>query len=298
MNSLVTGGCGFIGSHIVNRLVSLGHNVRVLDDKSAESNEKFPVNSRAQYHYASIRNYDEIVDLFANVDNVFHLAAESRIGPCIDHPQNACLTNVLGTCNVLQASREKGVKKFIYSGTSSAYGLANKPPLKEDMPRDCLNPYAVTKTAGEDLAKMYYTLWGLKTVSFRYFNVYGEGQPHTGQYAPVIGIFLRQLKEKGSLTIVGDGLQSRDFVYINDVVDANMLAMETDKEEAFGEVFNIGSGSNISILDIANLISDNHEFQPSRLGEAQHTIADITKAKEVLGFNPKGNVSNWIKKQL
>ena len=298
MNSLVTGGCGFIGSHIVNRLVSLGHNVRVLDDKSAESNEKFPVNSKAQYHYVSIRNYDEIADLFTNADNVFHLAAESRIGPCIDHPQNACLTNVLGTCNALQASREKGVKKFIYSGTSSAYGLANKPPLKEDMPRDCLNPYAVTKTAGEDLAKMYYTLWGLKTVSFRYFNVYGEGQPHTGQYAPVIGIFLRQLKEKGSLTIVGDGLQSRDFVYINDVVDANMLAMETDKEEAFGEVFNIGSGSNISILDIAKLISDKYEFLPPRLGEAQETRADITRAKEVLGFNPKGNVADWIKKQL
>ena len=166
------------------------------------------------------------------------------------------------------------------------------------MPRDCLNPYAVTKTAGEDLAKMYYTLWGLKTVSFRYFNVYGEGQPYSGQYAPVIGIFLRQLKEKGSLAIVGDGLQSRDFVYINDVVDANMLAMETDKEEAFGEVFNVGSGSNISILDIAKLISDNYEFLPSRLGEARNTRADITKAKEVLGFNPKGNVADWIKGQL
>lgn len=298
MNSLVTGGCGFIGSHIVDKLVSLGHSVRVIDDKSAESNEEFYINEGAQYHHASITKYDEIVDLFTNADNVFHLAAESRIGPCIDKPQNACLTNIMGTCNVLQASREKNVKKFIYSGTSSAYGLANTSPLKEDMPRDCLNPYSVTKTAAEDLVRMYFTLWGLKTISFRYFNVYGERQPKSGQYAPVIGIFLRQLKDGEALSIVGDGSQSRDFVHVQDVVNANILAMETENEESFGEVFNIGSGSNISVLDIAKLISENYKFLPPRLGEAQHTLADISKAKEILKFEPNGNVVDWIKKEL
>jgi len=298
MKTLVTGGCGFIGSHIVDKLISLGHEVIVIDDKTAESNEKFHTNPKALYRYVTISDYREMNGFFQDVDCVFHLAAESRIVPCIERPQDACLTNVLGTCNVLQASKECGVSRVIYSGTSAAYGLKNTPPLHENMQRDCLNPYSVTKTAGEDLARMYYTLWGLETVCFRYFNVYGERQPFSGHYAPVIGIFLRQLQNKETLTIVGDGSQLRDFVYVQDVVNANILAMNTDNQNAFGEVFNIGSGENISILEIAKLVSDNYRFLEGRLGEAHNTLADISKAKKVLGFDPTGDVKEWINKQL
>ena len=298
MKTLVTGGCGFIGSHLVDKLIALDHEVIVIDDNTAEGNEKFYTNPKALYQYVTISDHREINRFFQDVDCVFHLAAESRIGPCIERPQDACVTNVLGTCNVLQSAKEYGVSRVIYSGTSAAYGIKNTPPLHENMQRDCLNPYSVTKTAGEDLARMYYSLWGLKTVSFRYFNVYGERQPFSGQYAPVIGIFLRQLQDKETLTIVGEGSQLRDFVYVQDVVNANILAMNTDNQNAFGEVFNIGSGENISILDIAKLISDNYRFLEGRLGEAHNTLADISKAKDILGFDPIGNVKEWIKEQL
>ena len=166
------------------------------------------------------------------------------------------------------------------------------------MPNDCLNPYSLTKTSAEELVRMYNKLWGLNTISFRYFNVYGERQPESGQYAPVIAIFLKQLRDNTPLTIIGDGSQSRDFVYIDDVVDANMLALKTNNQSAFGEVFNIVSGKNISVLEIAKLISDKYEFLHSRLGEAQDSLADISKAKKLLEFNPLGEVSEWIKKKM
>ena len=295
--SIVTGGCGFIGSHIVDRLVEKGHEVICIDDLSAECNETFYRNENATYLNESITNYEAIKGAFKGVSNVFHLAAASRIPLTLKNPQRACQTNVVGTCNVLQAAKENGASRVIYSSTSSGYGLKNKPPLKETMPRDCLNPYSVTKVAAEDLCKMYYTLWGLPTVIFRYFNVYGERQPLKGQYAPVVGIFLRQKAAQEKLTIVGDGSQRRDFAYIGDVVDANMAAMETNNKDCWGEVFNIGTGKNYSVLEIAELISHEYTFIPPRLGEAETTLADITKAKELLNYNPSGDLKHWIEKQ-
>ena len=196
MKSLVTGGCGFIGSHIVDRLINDGHEVIVIDNLSAESNEKFYRNEKAEYHHVDVGDYESMSPLFHEVDYVFHLAAVARIQLTIDKPLVACRANFLGTCNVLEASRLNKVKRVVYSSTSSAYGLKNNPPLQEDMPRDCLNPYSVTKVAAEDLCKMYNDLYDLETVTLRYFNVYGERQPLKGQYAPVVGIFLIQ-KEAG-----------------------------------------------------------------------------------------------------
>ena len=146
-----------------------------------------------------------------------YLQCKQHIQPTLDRPQDACKTNFVGTCNVLQAAKENNVSRVIYSSTSSGYGLKNTPPLVETMARDCLNPYSVTKVAAEDLCKMYYTLWGLPTIIFRYFNIYGERQPLKGQYAPVIGIFLRQKNAGEKLTLVGDGAQRRDFTHVNDV---------------------------------------------------------------------------------
>lgn len=293
--SIVTGGCGFIGSHIVDELVKRGDEVIVIDDMSAECNEEFYKNDQATYLAESITNYEAIKGAFKGVSNVFHLAAESRIQPTLERPQDACKTNFVGTCNVLQAAREAGASRVIYSSTSSGYGLKNEPPLQEDMPRDCLNPYSVSKVAAEDLCKMYYTLWGLPTITFRYFNIYGERQPLKGQYAPVIGIFLRQKAANEKLTIVGDGSQRRDFTHVSDVVQINMLAADTNNENCFGETFNVGTGTNQSILEVAKMIEHEYTMIEPRLGEAETTLADISKAKSFLNYEPSVKLEDWIK---
>ena len=186
MKSLVTGGAGFIGSHIVDKLLELGHEVIVVDNEFSDVHEQFYWNSKAQNYKYDIRDYENTRPLYEGVDYVFHTAAEARIQPAILNPIEAVSINCVGTATVLQCSREAGVKKVMYSSTSSGYGF-NEPPNHENQPDDCLNPYSVSKVAGEKLCKMYTKLFGLKTVVFRYFNVYGERQPLRGQYAPVVG---------------------------------------------------------------------------------------------------------------
>jgi len=297
MKALVTGGAGFIGSTLVDQLISLGWEIVVIDNESAECNEKFYWNPKSDNYKLDICDYEFTRDLYDGVDYVFHLAAESRLQPAIENPINATYKNVVGTCTVLQCAREAGVKKVIYSSTSSAYGLNNYPNYEED-PEDCLNPYSVSKVSAEKLCTMYTNLYGLKTVIFRYFNVYGERSPTTGQYAPVIGIFLRQRNSNEPLTIVGDGSQRRDFVHVWDVGRANISAALTDiSEEYYGQVFNIGSGDNISILDIAEQISDNLTFIPERSGEAKTTLANIDKAKTILNWQPNVELLEWVSQQ-
>ena len=295
--SIVTGGAGFIGSHVVDRLIDLGHKVIVIDDESAEANEKFYYNDKAEYVKESIVNYDKIEPLFEGAKFVFHLAAESRIQPTLNRPVIACQTNFIGTCNVLEAARQKGDNaRVMYSSTSSGYGVANTPPLQETMKRDCLNPYSVSKVGGEDLCKMYYTLYGLETIVFRYFNVYGERQPVKGVYAPVVGLFQRQNAAGEQMTVVGDGLQTRDYTHVSDVANANILAMTASN--GLGEVHNIGTGNSYSVIDIVKMIDeskDSYKHIPYRPGEARHTLADITKAKENLDWEPKLSLEEWMK---
>jgi len=295
--SLVTGGAGFIGSNLVDTLLELGHEVVCVDNESAESNEEFYWNPKAYNVKADIVDYTAMKNCMTGIDYVFHLAAESRIQPAILNPIEAVTKNCVGTCTILQAAREIGVKKVIYSSTSSGYGF-NEPPNNEEQPDDCLNPYSVSKVAGEKLCKMYTNLFGLKTISFRYFNVYGERQPLKGQYAPVIGIFLRQRASDESLTIVGDGEQRRDFTHVSDVVQANILAATKDiGEEFYGTLFNVGNGQNYSINEIADKISDNQVNIPPRIGEARTTLANNNKLKSVLGWEPKVNLMEWIESQ-
>ena len=294
MKALVTGGAGFIGSHLVDELIKMNYQVTVVDNCSADA-EKFHWNKLAYNIEADITNYKVMKQLFEGIDYVFHLAAESRIGPAIENPIAAVQKNVQGTCTVLQCAREAGVKKVIYSSTSSGYG--NNPyPNVETQPDDCLNPYSVTKVAGEKLCKMYTDLFGLKTITFRYFNVYGDRAPRKGQYAPVIGIFFRQRDAEEELTIVGDGEQRRDFVHVSDVVNANiMAAIGNPDEEAYGQVYNIGSGKNYSVNEIASWISDKQTNIPPRVGEVRVSLANITKMYETFGWKPKVELEDWVK---
>lgn len=292
--AIVTGGAGFIGSNLVDRLVNDGFHVIVIDNESAECNEEFYYNDKAEYYKYDVEDYDSIEPLFKGVDYVFHLAAESRIQPTLDRPVKACMTNIIGTCNILEASRRNGIKRVMYSSTSSAYGLKNSIPLIETMHRDCLNPYSVTKVAAEDLCKMYHTLYGLETVIFRYFNVFGERQPLKGQYAPVVGLFLEMKKAGKPMTVVGDGKQTRDYTYVGDVVEANILAMQTTNKDAIAEVYNVGTGTHHSVLDLVDIIDGEHSFLPSRDGEARHTLADIGKIMLDLDWKPKETIKNWI----
>ena len=290
---LVTGGAGFIGSNLVDALLEQGHMVVCVDNESA-SNEEFYWNRDAINIKADVTDYKIMRNCMTDIDYVFHLAAESRLQPAIE----AIVKNCVGTTTVLQCAREAGVKKVMYSSTSSGYGM-NSYPNVETQPDDCLNPYSASKVAAEKFCKMYTDLYGLKTVVFRYFNVYGERSPVFGQYAPVIGIFLKQKNEGQPLTIVGDGSQRRDFIHVKDVAAANILAATTDiPDEYYGQVFNVGSSNSISIQEIADLISNDQVYIPKREGEMETTFANIDKVKEVLGWTPKIDVSDWIRENL
>jgi len=295
--SIVTGGAGFIGSHIVEKLKQLDHMVVVVDNEYSD-NDNFHWRKDTLNVNIDITDYKGLKKAFTGADYIFHCAAEARIGPAIENPVNALNINTIGTCNVLQCAREVGAKKVLYSSTSSGYGL-NEAPNIETQPDDCLNPYSVSKIAGEKLCKMYTDLYGLNTIIFRYFNVFGERAPRKGQYAPVTGIFLRQKAAGEPLTIVGDGEQRRDYIYVKDVANANvMAAISNPDDEAYGQVYNVGSGKNYSVNEIASFISDDTINIPPRIGEARNSLANIDKIKKTFAWKPEVDVEQWIKTQL
>ena len=295
IKSLVTGGAGFIGSNLVDYLIDRGHQVVCVDNESAECNDKFYWNDKAINVKGDVTDYKFMKNVFVGAEYVFHLAAEARLQPAIKNPIEAVYKNCVGTTTVLQCAREAGVKRVVYSSTSSGYGY-NEPPNVETQPDDCLNPYSVSKIAAEKMCKMYSDLYGLETVVLRYFNVFGERSPTRGQYAPVIGIFERQRDAGEPLTIVGDGTQRRDFIYVKDVARANYLASLMPRvREHLGEVFNVGSGVNYSVQQIADAISDNQTYIPKREGEMDTTWSNIEKINQVIGWRPEVDVLEGIK---
>jgi UDP-glucose 4-epimerase len=294
MKALVTGGAGFIGSHLVDALISQGYEVLVIDNESAVSNEKFYWNSKAENHVIDICNYEKTKNLYTKVDYVFHLAAQARIQRTINEPLETIRVNSLGTATVLECAKEASVKRVVYSSTSSAYGK-NPVPNVETQPNDCLNPYSISKVNGEDLCRFYTNHHGLETISLRYFNVYGERQPVKGIYAPVVGTFKKQKENGLPLTIVGDGEQRRDFTYVKDVVNANILAATKNVDTTFlGQVFNIGSGINYSINEVASMFNHKVIYAEPRLAEAKETLSKIEKAKSVLNWFPQVGLKEWI----
>ena len=295
--SIVTGGAGFIGSHIVEKLKRLDHMVVVVDNEYSD-NDNFHWRKDTLNVNIDITDHKALKKAFTGADYIFHCAAEARIGPAIENPVNALNINTIGTCNVLQCAREVGAKKVLYSSTSSGYGL-NEAPNIETQPDDCLNPYSVSKIAGEKLCKMYTDLYGLNTIIFRYFNVFGERAPRKGQYAPVTGIFLKQKAAGEPLTIVGDGEQRRDYIYVKDVANANvMAAISNPDDNAYGQVYNVGSGKNYSVNEIASFISDDTINIPPRIGEARNSLANIDKIQKTFAWKPEVDVEQWIKTQL
>lgn len=290
----MTGGAGFIGSHLVELLIDRGHEVVVVDNESAALNEVFYWNDQAANHKIDVVDYTSLRPLFDGIDYVFHLAAESRLQPAIKNPVEAVQKNVVGTTVALQCARDAAVSRFVYSSTSSGYGL-NTPPNREDQPDDCLNPYSLSKIFGEKLSKLFTNLYGLETVALRYFNVYGERAPTGGQYAPVVGIFLEQYGKGQPLTVVGDGTQRRDFIHVRDVAAANLLAATARIADGWlGEFFNVASGDNVSIIELARLISDDIEFIERRVGEAETTLGSIEKISDALGWRPMIEVRRWV----
>ena len=292
--SLVTGGCGFIGSHIVDELVKRNHKVIAIDDLSAKENEKFYFNDEAQYYKYDITK-DESSTLFKDIDNVFHLAARSRIQPTIDSPGQCFEVNTVGTQRVLEWSRLNGVKNFVYSSTSSLYGHQNQIPFNPNMPTDCLNPYSMSKWMGEQICKLYSQLYNFNSTTLRYFNVYGPREPIKGQYAPVVGLFKRQSAEGKSMTIVGDGEQRRDFTYIDDIVEANMKAIAVDPFNIKGnKIYNVGTGKNYSIKEVAEMIGGPIKKIDSRPAEVSETLADITETTKDLSWSPRFSLEDMI----
>lgn len=295
MHYLVTGGAGFIGSNLVDKLIEAGHQVRVLDN--LYTGKRSNVNPAAEFVLADFTKLDEIKPHFAGIDGVFHVGAIPRIPLSIEQPIETMQANVMGTLNVLVAARDAKVKRVVYSASSSAYGDQKEMPLKPEMRPNPLNPYALHKYVGELLCEEFSRLYGLPTVSLRYFNVYGPRMANDGAYVTVIAVFMRQRKAGEQLTIAGDGGQTRDFTHVYDVVRANMLAMESPKVGK-GEVVNVGAGEKHSVNEIAAAVGGETKFIDARPAEARDTLADISLTTELIGWTPQIKFADGLRELL
>jgi UDP-glucose 4-epimerase len=293
MKYLVTGGAGFIGGHIVDKLIDLGHEVVVVDNLSTGVNSN--INEKAEFIELDISDRASRADLciaMENVDTVFHCAALARVQPSIENPQKYHKANVDGTLNVLLSARDSKVRRVVYSASSSAYGDQKQMPLTETMPTAPISPYALHKLIGEQYCFVFSKCYNVETVSLRYFNIYGERQAVDGPYTTVVGTFLKQKHDGGKLTITNDGEQRRDFTYVGDVVDANIKAASSEKV-GNGEVINIGKGGNYSVNEIADIIGGDKEFIGDRF-EPRETLADNSKAKDLLDWEPTTDIKDWL----
>ena len=289
---LVTGGAGFIGSHVAKALLAEGHEVNILDNLETGREDRIP--EKAAFFNADMRNLEEIRPAFDGVEGVFHFAAVPRVQLSIEQPIETHNSNINGTLNVLVAAKDAGVKRFVYSASCSAYGDANPMPLNEGMLTAPMSPYGVQKYVGEHYTRVFALAYGMETVSLRYFNVYGPEMSDKGAYVSVMMVFVRQKKAGEPLTITGDGEQIRDYTYIDDVVRGNLLAMTSEKVGA-GEVINLAPGVGATVNYIAELFGGETTTIPPRL-EPRAAIADRTRAKELLGWEPQTTLEDGVAK--
>lgn len=310
---LVTGGAGFIGSNLVEKILKLGFKVRVLDNLSSGNEENikdFYKNSKFDFIQGDIRNIIDCQKACHGIDYVFHLAAVGSVSKSINDPIEVNDVNITGTLNMLIAARDKKVKRFIYASSSSVYGDEDNLFNTENKIGKPLSPYAITKITNELYAQNFFELFGLPTIGLRYFNVYGKKQNPFSIYSAVIPIFINTLLNRETPTIHGDGKQSRDFVFIEDIIQGNLKTCLAPKA-AFGKVFNISYGNKVYIKDLYNKICNllsvdiKPKYSHSRQGDIKHSVGDIKKAKKLLNYNPKYNIDlglketiDWYKKNL
>lgn len=293
---LVTGGCGFVGSTLVDKLVDSGNEVLVIDNLSSKSHDRFYYNESGKVNYEkkSVTDYAACFPLFETFkpDIVFHLAAMTSVGESIEQPGTCMLINVVGTQNMLGLSKKFKVKRFVFVSSSVVYGSSQKKSQKETDDPSPTNPYGYSKLFGENLCRMNSQLFGLDTVSFRPFNIYGPRQPKLGNYEPVMAKFEKQKQAGSSLTVFGDGEQRKDFVHVDDVCDA-LIAGAFQAEEQKGEVYNIGRGKSYSIKEVAEMVGGVIEYLPAVNEELENTLANISKAKANLGWVPKKSLEDY-----
>lgn len=294
--ALVTGGCGFIGSHLLELLVAQGHKVRVLDNLSTGRIENIKnLNASIELIEADINNQALLTKAMDGIDWVFHLAALADIVPSIQCPEAYYRANVEGTFCILEAARKAKIKRFVYTASSSCYGIPDDYPTSENAPSRPQYPYALTKMLGEQMVMHWAQVYGLPALSLRLFNVYGVRSRTSGSYGAVLGVFLRQKLANTAFTIVGDGQQTRDFTEVSDVARAFYAAAQSD---LVGEIFNVGSGRHVSVNYLVELLQGPHVNIPKRPGEPDCTFADITKITEQLNWSPIVSIEDGITKIL
>ncbi len=298
MISLVTGGCGFIGSHMVDKLLSEGHRVRVIDNWTTghpENLDHVKNDRNLTVHHMDIRNMEKIKPVFEGVDYVFHLAALADIVPSIQRPWDYYASNILGTYNVVECAKSAGIKKLVYAASSSCYGIPDEYPTKETAEIRPQYPYALTKRLGEETVLHWGQVYGLPVITLRLFNVYGTRSRTPGTYGAVFGVFLAQKLVNKPFTVVGTGEQTRDFTYVTDVADAFYTAAMSDVVQ---DTFNVGSGDTYSVNKLCELLGGEITHIPKRPGEPDCTFADTTKIKNVLGWQAKVTFEQGVKKVL
>jgi UDP-glucose 4-epimerase len=291
---LVTGGAGFIGGHLAEKLIADGHEVIVIDNfATGKPNDLAHLvdNPHFSLHQADIIDNDVISPLFDSVDHVYHLAAMADIVPSIENPMVYHRANVDGTISVLEASRAASVKRFVYVASSSCYGIPDTYPTLETTPAQPMYPYALTKYLGEQYAMHWHQTYGLPVVSLRFFNVFGPRHRTSGTYGAVFGVFLAQKLAKQPFTVVGDGTQTRDFTFVSDIVDAIIMAANSD---VAGEIMNVGSDNTYSVNRLVELLGGDVVYIPKRPGEPDCTYADISKIKRLLGWVPKVSLEEGV----
>ncbi len=288
---LVTGGAGFIGSHIAEKLILNGHKVRVFDNLSTGRIENLdPVEKKIDFIQEDIRDMDRLVQAMSGIDMVFHQAALPSVPRSIEEPRDCHEVNITGTLNVLLAARQAGVQRVIYAGSSSAYGDTPVLPKKEDMTPSPLSPYALAKLTGEYYCRVFSSVYGLETITLRYFNVFGPRQNPESQYAAVIPKFIQAVLNCEKPAVFGDGGQTRDFTYVGNVADANILAALAEKTS--GNVVNVAAHIQISLNQLLNTLENisrrkiHPRYEPPRPGDVRHSFADISRARQLLGYSP------------
>jgi UDP-glucose 4-epimerase len=302
MHYLVTGGAGFIGSHLAEELASR-HEVTILDDLSngsLESISHLTMLGNVRFVEGTVTDSSLLEEICEGADGIFHQAAQTYVQRSIDDPLGTHAVNATGTLNVLHVARKCGIRKVVCASSAAVYGDRPELPKKEDMAPDPLSPYATSKLAGEYYGKVFSELFGLQTAFLRYFNVFGPRQDPNSQYAAVVPRFITRLLANKNPVIYGDGLQTRDFVYVKDVVGANILAMESD---AVG-VYNIARGEELSLNTLVSVLRDltgrqiDPEYEKSRSGDVKYSVADIAKAKEAFDYTPEYDMREALKETI